>query len=187
MLVPHGSVQVSADEDAKREMAQTAASYVSRQGLAGGLLLVLGAALSLAAAIFHWFYIEEHTLEWWGYGLFFAVVAAAQALYAGSLILWPRRWLYWVGIVGNVALIALYIVTRTHGVPMGPDTGMIEEMQPPDLIETVTEALLVLCLAALVLLPVIGGSAESPRGGIDESPTEPARDPEDETRMVEAH
>jgi hypothetical protein len=167
-------------------MAQRVVPAVALRGFAGGVLLLLGAALSLAAAVFHWYYIEVHTLEWWGYGFFFAVVAAFQAFYAGALIFWPRRGLYWVGIVVNTALVVLYILTRTSGVPMGPDTGMVEQMQAPDLTETVIQALLVLCLAGLVLLPLLRGSDDGSRRVIDDPSSEPARDAEDEARMVEA-
>ena len=150
------------------------------------LTALLAAALSLTAATFHWYYIEEHTLEWWGYGLFFTVAATAQTFYAGALLLWPRRWLYWVGIVGNAAIITLYVVTRTHGVPTGPDTGMIEEMQPPDLTATAIEGVLILCLAVLALLPPVLGSNGPSKRAVDQSSTEAAPVPEDEARMAEA-
>jgi hypothetical protein len=53
----------------------------------------------------------------WGYGVYFLVAGAAQAFCAGLLLLWTRRWVFVMGILGNSSILLLYAVTRTLGVP----------------------------------------------------------------------
>lgn len=88
-------------------------------------------ALSILAGIMHGLVTEAHFAEWWAYGVFFTVSSLAQGLF-GFVILsstvvngapltlrWPRssrRALYVGGIAGNLALVALYVASRTVGV-----------------------------------------------------------------------
>jgi hypothetical protein len=114
------------------------------------MLLYAAAALSLLAALIHSWVITDHYGEWWGYGLFFFCVASVQACYAGTLLLWPRRLIYGLGIAGNVVIILLYAVSRTVGIPFfGPDAGMVEPAGTLDLFCTSLELALILALAAL--------------------------------------
>ena len=114
------------------------------------MLLHAAAALSLLAALIHTWVIYEHYGEWWGYGLFFFGVGSVQGCYAGTLLLWPRRLIYRLGIACNVAIILLYVVTRTVGIPfLGPDAGMVEQVGTLDLFCTYVELALVLALLAL--------------------------------------
>jgi hypothetical protein len=56
------------------------------------------------------------------------------------------------GIVGNSAIILLYLVTRTIGIPFfGPEAGEIEEVSLLDVGATVAEAMLVVALGVLLL------------------------------------
>ena len=114
------------------------------------MLLYAAAALSLLAALIHTWVIYDHYGEWWGYGLFFFCVGSVQGCYAGTLLLWPRRLIYGLGIAGNVMIILLYFVTRTVGIPFfGPDAGMVEQVGTLDLFCTQLELALVLALVAL--------------------------------------
>ena len=100
----------------------------------------------------HLWVISEHFEEWWGYGLFFLIATIAQALYAAILLHWPGQKLMIAGIVGNSAIILLYLVTRTVGIPFfGPGAGEIEEVGLLDVGATVAEAALVVALGALLL------------------------------------
>jgi uncharacterized membrane protein YraQ (UPF0718 family) len=44
------------------------------------------AALSLIAGLIHVWVTPEHFEEWWGYGTFFLVAAAAQVVYVPLLL-----------------------------------------------------------------------------------------------------
>jgi hypothetical protein len=89
--------------------------------------LYAGAALSLLAGLIHLWVAPEHFEEWWGYGTFFLVSAAVQVLYAPLVLLWPTRMVLLLGIAGNLAIVALYLLTRTVGVPLfGPGAREVE-------------------------------------------------------------
>jgi hypothetical protein len=77
--------------------------------------ILYAAALSLVAALIHLWAAPEHREEWWGYGAFFLVIGAAQVLYIPLLLRWPNGALLLGGIAGNLAIVALYLLTRTVG------------------------------------------------------------------------
>lgn len=115
------------------------------------VLLVAAVALSLLAALFHLWVMPGHFAEWWGYGAFFLVAAAAQALFALLVLRAPQPWLLRAGIVGNLAIIALWVVTRTVGVPVfGPHAGEVEAVGRLDVASKLAEAALVAVLAILL-------------------------------------
>jgi hypothetical protein len=80
--------------------------------------LYAASALSLLAGLIHLWVTPEHFEEWWGYGAFFLVAAAAQILYVPIVLLLPTRIVLLGGIVGNLAIVVLYLLTRTVGIPM---------------------------------------------------------------------
>jgi hypothetical protein len=87
-------------------------------------VLYAAAALSLLAALIHLWVTPEHFEEWWGYGAFFLAAALAQVLYAPLVLVWPTRIALLGGIAGNLAIVALYLLTRTVGIPLfGPGPG----------------------------------------------------------------
>jgi hypothetical protein len=78
--------------------------------------LYAAAVLTLLAALVHLWVTPEHFEEWWGYGAFFLVAAAAQILYVPIVLLWPTRIILLGGITGNLAIVVLYLLTRTVGI-----------------------------------------------------------------------
>ncbi len=116
-----------------------------------GLRSILYAAMALTsgAALIHVWAMPEHFGEWWGYGTFFLFVAVAQGAY-GLALLRPTRWLFLPGIFGNLAIVVLYVVTRTIGIPFfGPHSGEVENVGGLDLSATVAELALIVALAVL--------------------------------------
>ena len=107
------------------------------------------ALLSLGAASIHFAVLGSHFQEWWGYGLFFAVVASLQALWALPMVHSPSRWLYWAGAAGNAAVIAAWAVTRTVGIPIGPSSGEVEKVGFIDLLSVGFQALIVVVCVAM--------------------------------------
>jgi hypothetical protein len=123
------------------------------------ILLFAAATLSLVAALIHAWVMPEHFDEWWGYGTFFLIVALAQWFYALALLRWPTRLTFLLGIIGHLAIIGLYIVTRTTGIPLfGPHAGEVEDIGLVDLTSKLAELALVISLVALM---AIGGSTLS--------------------------
>ena len=110
------------------------------------------AAFSLLAAMIHLWVMPEHFEEWWGYGTFFLVSAIAQGLYAPGLLLWPNRVILLAGVAGNLAIVILWLVTRTSGIPLfGPHAGEIEDVGTLDLVCTLAEVGIIAGLGALTL------------------------------------
>jgi hypothetical protein len=110
----------------------------------------LAALLSLGAAWVHLAYWESHWSEWWGYGVFFIATGAGQALFAPAVVRWPRPWLLYVGIFGNLAIVLTYVISRTEGLPIGTHEGAAERAGRADLATTAAEILLVGVLLAMV-------------------------------------
>jgi hypothetical protein len=113
------------------------------------------AALSLMAGLVHLWVTPEHFEEWWGYGAFFLVAAVAQVLYVPLLIRWPNRTVLLLGIVGNSAIVLLYLLTRVVGIPLfGPEAGEIEGVGIIDVCATMSEAAIVVALGVLMLMGI---------------------------------
>jgi hypothetical protein len=111
------------------------------------------AMLSMLAGWIHVFFAPEHFQEWVGYGVFFVVASICQMLFSLMVVTNtpPRRELLWAGILGNMALIALWGITRTIGIPFfGPSAGEVETVGPLDLIAQIAELALITCLIILL-------------------------------------
>ena len=125
---------------------------VSRPAARPNAVLYAAAGLSLVAALVHLWVTPEHLEEWWGYGVFFLASAVAQALYAPLLLRRPDRAILLLGVAGNLAVLILWLVTRTTGIPLfGPHAGEVEEAGTLDLACTLAEVGIVVGLGTLAL------------------------------------
>lgn len=111
-------------------------------------LIPWAAGLPMLASLIHGAVTPGHLQEWWGYGFFFMLATSAQFLLGAFLGLrylearatlsdpYPRitggnpsfeRTMYLAGILGNLAIALLYVITRTVGIPFfGPEAGEVE-------------------------------------------------------------
>src|SRR5438552_1002849 len=113
------------------------------------IVTVLAAQLSLAAGVIHFIVMPAHFAEWWGYGVFFLVLATAQIVYAELIMYCPRPSLFLVGILGNLCIIAFWAWTRAVAVPVfGPGAGEREAVGTIDLISKGVELALMMVLTA---------------------------------------
>jgi len=114
--------------------------------------LYAAASLSLVAALIHLWVMPEHFEEWWGYGTFFLATAAAQLLYVPLLLRWPSKTVLLAGIAGNLAIVVLYLLTRTVGIPLlGPEAGKVEGVGLADVGTTTSEMGIALALGVALL------------------------------------
>lgn len=111
---------------------------------------LVAALLSLVGAWIHFAYVSSHWRDWWAYGVFFLVSALFQGLFAAAMLKWPNRWTALAGIAGNFGIIAMYVMSRTYGIPMGPHTGIVEKASAIDLSCTAGEIVLVGILLGMV-------------------------------------
>jgi hypothetical protein len=140
------SAQVLLDEDARTGPA-TARPYIL------GWL----AALSVGAAAIHFAVVFSHFTDYMLYGVFFLVISWAQVIWPAVLLWrpsrpWLRPWL-WLGIAGNAAVLAVYVASRTTGLPFGPDLHQTEQVGALDVVSCVLEAALIAGCAALLWRP----------------------------------
>jgi hypothetical protein len=131
------------DESTTRSTSATARPY-----FAAGL-----AALSAGAAAIHFAVVFEHFSEYVLYGVFFLIISWAQAIWA-AVVLWrpSRPWL-WLGIAGNAIILAVYLASRTTGLPFGPDNGHTEPFGALDVVSAILEFALIAGCAALLWRP----------------------------------
>jgi hypothetical protein len=141
--------------------AVVAAILVGLIGMGRGLPLSLAVATSAAAgsALVHFAVAPEHFAEWWGFGLFFVVCAEVQL---GWALLLRRRCGgagLAVGIVGSLLLVAVWGLSRTRGLPFGPEPGVPEAVSIPDVLSVLLE----LITAAACAWALVGQSRKGAR------------------------
>jgi hypothetical protein len=121
-----------------------ARAWLNRRGRPVPAPATLAAAgLSSGAALIHAGVCPQHLREGLLYGQFFAATAVAQLSWAGLVILRSRRWLFAAGLAGNLAIIGLWAITRSIGIPFGPHAGQIETVGDLDVITITLEAAIV--------------------------------------------
>ena len=113
----------------------------------------LAAVLSLTAAAVHIGYAPHHLSEDWAHGWFFLLIGAYQALFAVLIVARPRRWLWWSAIVINLGILATWVVSRTVGLPFGPQQLRSESFSAPDIVCAVIEGLIIVFAAASLVAP----------------------------------
>jgi hypothetical protein len=147
------STQVSAGEEVR------IGSGTVRPYLLGGL-----AALSIGAAAIHFAVVFEHFAEYALYGVFFLVISWAQAIWPAVLLWRPSRLWLWAGIAGNAIVLAVYVASRTVGLPFGPDLHNAESVGALDVVSCVLEFALIVGCAALLWRPSMADRPAAGRG-----------------------
>ncbi len=108
------------------------------------------AILSVGALLAHAIDAPDHLSEWWGYGTFFVIIASFQFFYGIALFLRPWRYdeegalrsdpdrggrpYFILGTVLTGAVISIYIVTRTSGMPFFGPGAIVEPVTPLSLL-----------------------------------------------------
>jgi hypothetical protein len=119
------------------------------------LRLVLRAEVAstlLGAAVIHAAQAPSHLAAWWPAGVTFVGLAAAQALLGGAAAVWAGRWVWQLAQAVSLAAIGLWVLSRTVGLPVGPEAGEPEPVGRADLAATGLETVTVLA-ATLLLWP----------------------------------
>ena len=108
------------------------------------------AMLSLGAAGIHFAVMGDHFNETWYHGSFFAAAAWLQLAWAVAIIMKPSRRLLLAGIIGNLVIAEVWLVSRTIGLPFGPNAGNAEAVAFADVLCTILEVGIVLGSLALL-------------------------------------
>jgi hypothetical protein len=143
---------------------------LARRGLLGSpdrvitvekLLVAPLVVLSLGAAAIHFGVIGEHFAEWWAAGVFFVVTGWFQASWAVLLAVRRSRVVVITGAVVNAGIVAVWLVSRSTGLPFGPSAGAAEAIGLGDSVATLFEVCIV--VGAAVLAGVGGGAVKRAR------------------------
>jgi hypothetical protein len=121
-------------------------SFTAPRALTGA-----AAACAVGATVVHVRVAPEHFHEAVLYGAFFALAATLQLGWAALMLVRVQRWTVVAGATGNAAMISLWLVTRSAGVPLGPAAGKTESIGALDVVATGCELATVI-LAGLILL-----------------------------------
>lgn len=108
------------------------------------------AVLSVVAAGIHGTVFPAHAREGVAIGAFFAAATLFQLGWALLVVTRPSRRVLLVGAAANAAIVAVWIVSRSVGVPLGPDAGHPEAIGFADTVTTTYEAALVIVAVYLV-------------------------------------
>jgi hypothetical protein len=102
---------------------------------------------SLGAGIIHLAAVREHVAEWWLYGVFFIALGVVQIAWAvlamDTADPLPVPHLF---ALLNAAVVGLWFVSRTVGLPVGPDRWAAEAVAAPDLLCNALEVVVVVLL-----------------------------------------
>jgi hypothetical protein len=124
-----------------------------------GTLALASAVAGVGAAAVHFAVMPEHFHESWLYGTFFLGTATAQVAWSVVAVTRPGRPVFVMGALANGLVVALWLVTRLVGIPIGPAAGTTEDFGALDLLASAFEVFVSLT-AALVL---IRGTTPAPR------------------------
>lgn len=114
--------------------------------------LIRATVLAFALGLIHFLAMPLYFDQWLGYGVFFFAVAVFQVMHSMALAAAePNRVLLWLGILGNGLVIALWVVTRTVGIPLfGPMAGVVLPVGLLDGLAQVLAAIQIVHLAMLL-------------------------------------
>ena len=113
----------------------------------------LAAVLSATVGAVHFGYAPHHLSEDWAHGWFFLLLGAYELAFAVLIVTRPRRWLWASAIVVGVGSVAVWVVSRSVGLPVGPEALRTEEASAPDIVCTVISAAVALLGLVSLLAP----------------------------------
>ena len=108
-------------------------TYRAESGTDSALAARLAAIASIGAAVIHVAVIPSHWRDWMPAGLFFASIAVFQVIWALAAWARPGGPLLAAGILANGGCVALWVWSRTAGIPLGPHAGEPELVAAADI------------------------------------------------------
>lgn len=143
IVEPEISVSTRLDHDGR---AERVGRYVVRRSYSASVL-------TLAAAAIHFAVAPEHLEMYVPYGVFFICLGIAQAGLAVALLVRPSRRLFAGAAMGTLAVIGLYVSSRTTGLPIAPQPWRREAVGFVDVVCTLLEAVAVIVFLFLLWKP----------------------------------
>lgn len=122
----------------RRDVRAASPSALPRASVVGWPLQAMAVAC-ICAALVHLAVMPDHFRESDWYGGFFLFAAVSQVGLAATLLTRPTRPLVVAGIAGSGLVVALWLVSRLLGVPIGPDNGGTEPFGVLDTLASIAE------------------------------------------------
>src|SRR5438034_6386593 len=113
-----------------------------------GSLRWFAALLTAGSAAIHLAVAPAHFQEYIPFGVAFVLAAAAQLALAGAVLMAPSRRLLAAAAAGTAGLVAVWLVSRTAGLPVGPRPRVPE---PAGVVDVVCTAMELLSLVAFLV------------------------------------
>ena len=129
-------------------------------------VLMAMAALSAAAAVVHFVMVPSHMDEFATEGIAFAVAGWLQLLIAFYVWTQPTRALLGFSVLVNLGFIAVWAVSRTAGLPVGPNSGIAEEASLVDVTVVTLEVAFIVLALAVAIRPRLADIALPPGLGV---------------------
>jgi hypothetical protein len=126
----------------------------------GSFARQVGIVSLMGAAVIHAAVVPEHLEEWRVAGIFFIVLALVQVGLAVALLQSQSRRVYLLIAAVSVGTLVLWAVSRTVGLPFGPEAGEPEVLGRADIVSGILE--LITTAACVSLLSARGAVRESP-------------------------
>ena len=132
VAVPATRTSAESDRNAARLVTVTAMAGIA----AGAINIAVAATIKGADAQTH---------------AFFGVVGAAQVGWGLLTLVWAPRWWLALGALGNAAVVATWLVSRTVGLPIGQYAHLVLPVGFTDGLATILEAVTAIGAAVLVV------------------------------------
>jgi len=130
---------------APRALAREAAATTTSSGAVSFATIV-----SLVAAVINLRVTPENFATWWGYGAVYLLGGVAGLALVGLLQRRPSGCVLQAGIWTNLAMLLMFLVARTSGLPFGPGAGSVSDLDVLGTVAALSEAGLVLVLCGLL-------------------------------------
>ncbi|MEU6408699.1 hypothetical protein [Microbispora sp. NPDC046933] len=108
------------------------------------------AALAAGSAAIHFGVMPDHFAVSPGHGVLFAVAGWVQLAWAAAVLLRPTQVVLLTGGFVNLALVVIWLVGRTAGLPLGPDAWTPDPGGAPEALAALLETVLTVAAPALV-------------------------------------
>jgi len=105
--------------------------------------------LVAGAGVVHLAVIPDHLREYVPFGVFFVVVGLGQLAAAVAVLLRPGRRLLLAIAAANALLVVSWLVSRTTGLPVGPDPWSAEAVEVADIVCVLLEVVAVVVLLGM--------------------------------------
>ncbi|MBA3747056.1 MAG: hypothetical protein H0W96_06125 [Solirubrobacterales bacterium] len=129
--------------------ARSATSSPRTPEIADAVRIVAG--VSIAAGLIHAIASIDHFTHWWAYGVFFLLLTYGQVLWGVALLRRPAgdRTLR-NGALANIAIVVVWLYSRTIGLPLGPEAGHRQPVGVMDVAASLDQLVLAAYVAAIL-------------------------------------